>query len=117
MIKSPTQLIQEAKSGAFCLTAAGARQLKDEDPSLAIIDVREPDEVAASAIPGAINIPRGLLEMKIEQLAPAHDKPILLCCGTGGRAALASRSLREMGYSNVKIIDCLHQEIAEAFNR
>jgi rhodanese-related sulfurtransferase len=115
MIKKPLELIQEAKSGSFCLTAAGARALREEQPKTVIIDVREPEEVAASAVPGAVNIPRGLLEMKVEQLVPEHDAPVLLCCAAGGRAALCAKTLREMGYSNVKIIDCAHQEIVAAF--
>jgi rhodanese-related sulfurtransferase len=114
-IKKPMELIQEAKSGTFCLTAEGARALHDEDPSTLIIDVREPEEVAASAVPGALNIPRGLLEMKVEQVAPKHDAPVLLCCASGGRAALSAKALREMGYTNVKLIDCAHGDIKEAF--
>ena len=116
MIKKPAELIQEAKSGTFCLTAEGARQQKRENPQTVIVDVREPEEVAASAIEGAINIPRGLLEMKVEEAVPEHDRPLLVCCASGGRAALAAQTLRHMGYTEVKVIDCPHPEIAEAFN-
>ena len=116
MIKKPVDLIREARSGTFCLTAEGARQQKLDDPSTMIIDVREPEEVAASSITGAVNIPRGLLEMKIEQVVPRHDAAIMVCCATGGRAALAAQTLKQMGYSNVKLIDVPHQEIAEAFS-
>lgn len=116
MIKKPAELIQQAKAGSLCLTAEGARQQKQSDPSTLIIDVREPEEVAQSSINGAINVPRGLLEMKIEQLVPQHDAPLMVCCATGGRAALAAQTLRQMGYSNLKVIDCSHQEIADTFN-
>ncbi len=116
MIRKPAELFQEAKSGAQCLTAEGARLLKRENPETVIVDVREPEEVAASAIDDAINIPRGVLEMKIGEVVPQHDRPLLVCCASGGRAALASRTLQEMGYTDVKVIDCPLPEIAEAFS-
>lgn len=116
MIKKPAELIQEAKSGAQCLTAEGARQLKQENPDTVIIDVREQAEVSASAVADAVNIPRGVLEMKIEEAVPQHDRPLLVCCASGGRAALAAQTLQKMGYTDVKVIDCPHPEIAETFN-
>jgi len=116
VIKKPMELIQEAKSGSFCLTAEGARAQLCEDPSTVLIDVREPDEVAASAVVGAVNIPRGILEMKVEQLVPAHDAPVMVCCASGGRAALSAKTLRDMGYTNVKLVDCAHQDIVDVLN-
>lgn len=71
-----------------------------------LLDVREPDEYRAGHLPGAINIPRGLLEFRMSG-TPELASPglqILLYCKTSGRAALAARSLREMGYLNVKSI-------------
>jgi len=117
MIKKPMELIREAKSGTFCLTAEGAQAQLAEDPATVIIDVREPEEVAASAVAGAVNIPRGVLEMKVEQLVPTHDAPVLLCCASGGRAALSAKTMRGMGYTNVKLIDCAHQEIVDTLNK
>ncbi|MFZ5492782.1 MAG: rhodanese-like domain-containing protein [Pseudomonadota bacterium] len=66
-----------------------------------LIDVREPAEWAAGHIPGAALLPRGILEGKIEDLAPDADQPIVLCCATGGRSALAAESLQRMGYRRV----------------
>jgi rhodanese-related sulfurtransferase len=66
-----------------------------------LIDVREPAEWAAGHVPGARLLPRGILEGKIEELAPDPDQPIVLYCGSGGRSALAAQSLQRMGYSNV----------------
>lgn len=76
-----------------------------------IIDVREAEETAHGTLPGAICIPRGVLEMQLERLMPKNtgeafshwlDKQTLLVyCRTGGRSALAAASLKAMGLSRV----------------
>ncbi|WP_339845655.1 rhodanese-like domain-containing protein [uncultured Halopseudomonas sp.] len=72
----------------------------------ALIDVREGDEFAAGHIPGAIHIPRGLLEFKLSNMPElsARDLKLVLYCKTSGRAALAACSLQQMGYMNVQSI-------------
>ena len=71
-----------------------------------IIDVREADEYANGHIPGAIHILRGLLEFKLENdtSLSARDLKIVLYCKTSGRAALAAKSLKDMGYLHVQSI-------------
>jgi rhodanese-related sulfurtransferase len=68
-----------------------------------IVDVREPHEYDAGHIPGAINIPRGLLEFQIDQHPSLNDRntEIVLQCQGGGRSALATVSLQELGYKHV----------------
>ncbi|MCL2658231.1 MAG: rhodanese-like domain-containing protein [Betaproteobacteria bacterium] len=76
-----------------------------------LIDVREPDEYAAGHIPGAINLPRGVLEFRIEShpaLAGAanpaqadRSRSLVLYCLTSGRAALAADSLQQLGFAKV----------------
>ncbi len=71
-----------------------------------LLDVREADEFAAGHLPGAVLVPRGLLEFKLSgspELA-ARDLRIVLYCKSGGRAALAAVALHEMGYLNVQSI-------------
>jgi len=70
------------------------------------IDVREPGETAVKSIPGSVNIPRGVLEMKIGELTTDAEAPIYLHCATGGRAALAAEQLQRLGYKNVCAISC-----------
>ena len=68
-----------------------------------VLDVREPDEYAAGCLPGAVNIPRGVLEFKIDSHPTFKDKKeadILVYCKTGGRGALATEALLKLGYSN-----------------
>lgn len=79
-----------------------------------LIDVREPAEFATGHLPGAINIPRGVLEFEVEAhpalggvTDPAladRDRPITLYCRSGGRAALAALSLQQLGFRAVQSI-------------
>jgi sulfur-carrier protein adenylyltransferase/sulfurtransferase len=66
-----------------------------------LIDVREGDEYNDGYITGATWIPRGKLEMRIEDVVPARDEEIVLYCASGNRSALAAKSLVEMGYTRV----------------
>jgi rhodanese-related sulfurtransferase len=68
---------------------------------IAIIDVREADEFMKGHLPTAIFIPRGFLELRIENTVPDRDQRIYVYCGGGNRSVLAARSLQEMGYKNV----------------
>ena len=72
------------------------------------LDVREPAEVAASGkVPGALAIPRGLVEFRADPDSPYHDKnfdkekTVILYCASGGRSALAGKVLKDMGYDKV----------------
>lgn len=66
-----------------------------------IVDVREKDEWLEGFIPGALWIPRGFLELRIEDKVPERDREIVLYCAGGTRSALAARSLADLGYKNV----------------
>jgi len=73
-----------------------------------IVDVRDPPEVQASGkIKGAVAVSRGMLEFRADPDVPSHspaftkDKRVVLYCGTGGRSALAGKTLQEMGYRSV----------------
>ena len=68
-----------------------------------ILDVREPEEHATGCLPGAVNIPRGVLEFKISNHASFQDQQdakIIVYCQTGGRSALATEALLKLGYKN-----------------
>ncbi len=79
-----------------------------DDPQVVLVDVREIDERESEGIiPGSLHVPRGLLEFQADPESPAYNtalKPegrVILYCGTGGRSALAGKTLRDMGYSDV----------------
>ena len=108
-----------AKRLADLVSAARAR-IREVDPETAeemarsrkdvlVVDVREPEEFAAGRVPGAFNIPRGMLEASADpdyrrphpELCRAHRRPVLLYCRTGARSALAAATLEEMGFEEV----------------
>ncbi|MBE7453193.1 MAG: molybdopterin-synthase adenylyltransferase MoeB [Kofleriaceae bacterium] len=70
-------------------------------PAPAVVDLREPDELAAGRIPGAVAIPRGLLEQRVEAALPDRARPVVLYCSGGVRSVLAARTLGELGYAAV----------------
>ena len=74
-----------------------------------VVDVRDGTEVLASGkVKGARHVPRGLLEFKADPESPMYDpalqreKTIVLYCASGGRSALAGKTLKDMGYSDVR---------------
>ncbi|MBE2213032.1 MAG: sulfurtransferase [Opitutaceae bacterium] len=69
-----------------------------------LIDVREGDEFRAGHIPGAIHLSRGVIEGRIEELAPALDTPIVCYCAAGNRSALVADNLQRMGYTDVRSV-------------
>jgi molybdopterin/thiamine biosynthesis adenylyltransferase/rhodanese-related sulfurtransferase len=81
-------------------TAEGARLLDSDDAPL-FLDVREQDEWDQGIIPGALHIPRGYLESRVEGLLPDHDRAIVVYCAGGSRSAFATKTLEELGYENV----------------
>lgn len=77
------------------------RRLDAKEP-MVLLDVREKDEVRAGYIPGAISIPRGFLEIQVEQRVPDKNAPIVAYCAGGTRSALAAKTLAELGYTSVE---------------
>jgi molybdopterin/thiamine biosynthesis adenylyltransferase/rhodanese-related sulfurtransferase len=77
-----------------------ARRAQEIDDAV-WIDVRRHDEWDEGHLPGALHIPRGSLESRIESRVPDHETPIVLYCASGERSAFAAKSLAELGYENV----------------
>lgn len=100
-MKSAHDLVLAAKTRITEVDLSQAEAaIRDAD---LLIDVREADEYSAAHIPGAINIPRGLLEFKLSNDAQLAERTLklVLYCKNSGRSALAADALREMGYRNV----------------
>jgi len=102
MPKSFRELVTEAKSQIREITPEEAEQLRGAGEDVLIIDVREKEDYESGHLPDAVSVPRGLLELNIDDHTTEEDRPIVLYCGGGSRSALAARSLQEMGYRNVK---------------
>ena len=69
--------------------------------SLSVLDVREPDEFEQGALAGAIHIPRGHLEAQIETRIVDKSSPVVVYCAGGVRSAFATKTLQDLGYTNV----------------
>lgn len=113
-MKTPDQLITEAKSEITEISVQELHEKYLQHPDIILIDVREPEEHQACAIDRAVNFPRGMLEMKIAQhpvinhycdveraLTNLAERDIYLLCGTGARSALATQALQRMGFEKV----------------
>lgn len=94
-------LLSSVKKDVREITVDEVKKLLDQHAPMKLIDVRESDEYAQGRLPGAVSVPRGFLEMRIEEKAK-RDEPVILYCAGGTRSAFAARSLQELGYANVK---------------
>lgn len=103
MSMTPMDLVAEAKSQITEIEPAAAWAAL---PFAALLDVREAAEFELCRLPGAINIPRGVLEFRIGEhpRLSQRDTDILVYCKTSGRAALATLNLQRLGYTNVRSI-------------
>jgi adenylyltransferase/sulfurtransferase len=66
-----------------------------------LLDVREREEFRQGYIPGAVSLPRGFLEMRVEEVVPDKSTPVVTYCQGGTRSLLAGRILKELGYRDV----------------
>ena len=97
------------------LVAAARSRIREVEPGdclageALVVDVREPAEFAPGHLPGAVNLPRGVLEFQIRahpaiagRTTGSSALPLLLYCLTGGRSALAADSLGQLGFEDVR---------------
>jgi len=99
-MKSYQDLVRESKTRVREVSASETARLLKEHPRTVLVDCREPNESALGRIPGAVVIPRGMLEQHIEGAA-ARDQKVILYCAAGNRSALAADALQQMGYTDV----------------
>ncbi|MFY8351722.1 rhodanese-like domain-containing protein [Pseudoalteromonas sp. SSM20] len=114
MLKTIPDLIKLASENVKKVDSAQAKAEIAQNNGL-LIDVREPAEHAIKNAVGAINIPRGVLEMKLVEIEKDADRPIYLHCATGGRATLAAEQLQRVGYNKVTVISCKAESVCETF--
>ncbi|HVE95284.1 MAG TPA: molybdopterin-synthase adenylyltransferase MoeB [Acidimicrobiales bacterium] len=104
------ELLAAAKAEIREVDGAAAEARLAENKDALVLDVREADEYEQGAIPGALHLPRGYLEVQIEGKIPDHDAEIIVQCAGGVRSAYAAKTLQELGYTNVV-------SLAGGFNR
>ncbi|KKO49982.1 sulfurtransferase [Arsukibacterium sp. MJ3] len=114
-MKTSQQLIAEAKGNIKEVSVTQLTSYLQHHQEPRLIDVREPAEFAQAHIIGAVNYPRGVLEMQIANhpaiaasgcaadiaLQQLANEPLYLICRSGGRSALAAESLQRMGFTDV----------------
>ena len=104
MATTVKQLLDAANAAVPRISTADAKDLMAKGN----VDVRDGAEVAKSGkVPGAVNVPRGLLEFRADPATPTHDKnfdqskTVIIYCASGGRSALGGKTLKDMGYDKV----------------
>ena len=110
MQPSAMQRVRDAKQRVENLSVEQAAN--EVDGGALLVDLRESEERREhGAIPGAVHMPRGMLEFYADSTLPYHrpeltpDRRIILHCASGGRSALAADLLTDMGYTNVAHMD------------
>jgi sulfur-carrier protein adenylyltransferase/sulfurtransferase len=94
-------LLQQVRGEIDEVDATRARELHESADAPLFLDIREEDEWNEGQIPGAVHIPRGFLESRIEAVAPDHAQPIVVYCAGGSRSVFGAKTLNELGYENV----------------
>jgi rhodanese-related sulfurtransferase len=107
MTSNLKQMMEAANAAVPKITPAQAREMIGKGNTL-VVDVRDAPEVEKSGkIAGAVHVSRGMLEFRADPDSPYHDKnfakdkTLILYCASGGRSALAAKTLKDMGYSQV----------------
>jgi len=107
MPSSVREMLAEANAAVPRLNPAEVRDMMGKENVL-IVDVRDAAELASGGkLKGAVNVSRGLLEFRADPESPNHnpdfqkDRTVLIYCGSGGRAALSGKTLKDLGYQSV----------------
>ena len=108
------QMVAQARSEVEVISPQDAQQRMQENPNALVIDVRQSDALGDACIPGALNVPLGVLPIKADTELPKsltderlqdRDQQVIVTCGAGGQAALGAKLLKDMGFNNVSMID------------
>ena len=106
MALSAKDLLAAANASVPKISAEEARDLIAK--GALVVDVRDGTEVAQGKVKGAVHAQRGLIEFKADPEMPTHDpafqkdRTVIVYCASGGRSALAGKTLQDMGYSDVR---------------
>lgn len=101
MAKTFQQLMDEARGAVGELSPQQVRELLRNDGKHVVLDVREKEEYREGHLEGAVSVPRGFLEMKMDAEVPDKSTPIIAYCAGGVRSLLAGKVMKEMGYEDV----------------
>ncbi len=105
MPESYEEMVAGAKAETEQTDADAVNNSLQSGEDVIVVDVREQAEWDAGHISGARLIPRGLLEYQASEQLPDKEARIVVHCAVGGRGALAAKTLKDMGYTNVSNMD------------
>lgn len=100
IMRKARQLVPEWSPAQVREALAQQQEARNTDAEIVLIDVREKHEWNEGFIPEAIHVPRGFLELQIEEAVPDKTKTVVLYCAGGVRSLMAGSTLQQMGYSN-----------------
>jgi adenylyltransferase/sulfurtransferase len=101
MAKTYQEIMSEARTAVPEVSADDVKGRLATGKPVALLDVREREEYRQGYIPGAVSLPRGFLEMRVEEAIPDKSTPVIAYCQGGTRSLLAGRILKELGYRDV----------------
>jgi rhodanese-related sulfurtransferase len=115
MAKTFQQMVAEAREGTPMISPQEAQKRMQEDPNTLVIDVRDAADIEKTGIiPGAQAVSLGMLPVRADQELPEavrnpelqdRNRPIITTCAAGGQASLAAKTLKDMGFTNVSIME------------
>ena len=117
MAKTFGQMVGEARQEVTAISPQEAQKSMQGDPKTLVVDVREPNDPSRQSvgdIPGSKDVPLGVLAIKADQELPEsfrdqdlqdRSRPIITTCQGGGQAALAAKTLKDMGFTNVSMVE------------
>ncbi len=115
MAKTFKQIVAEAREGIPVVNVGEAQRRMQQEPDTLVVDVRDAADVHATGlIPGAINVSVGMLPVRADQELPEQyrdmrlqdrSRPIITTCNVGALASIGVRTLKEMGFTDVSILE------------
>ena len=101
MPKTYKELMEEARQVVPEVAIDEVKNRMERGEQWTLLDVREREEYREGHLDGALSLPRGFLEIRIEETVPKKNSPIIAYCAGGVRSLIAARTLKELGYENV----------------
>ncbi len=115
MAKTFRQMVAEGREGTPMVSPQEAQQRMRAEPNTLMVDVRDAQDLSGTGIiPGALNVSLGTLPLRADQELPEEHRnrelqdrarPIITTCGAGGQASPAAKVLKDMGFTNVSILE------------
>ena len=115
MAKSFMEMVEEARAEVDSLGPTEAQKRLTQDPDALVVDVRDAADIASTGLaPGGVNISLGMLPVKADQELPQElrdprlqdrSRQLIVTCQTGANAARGAKLLKDMGFTNIFLMD------------